>query len=319
LPLDQQTQAWLKEIEQFGLPPIQEMSVKEAREAYTAMVRQYGPTPKPVAELRNLEIPVGGTRIGARLYRPQGNGPFPVLVYFHGGGFVLGDLEVSHGACTYLANRSHAVVVSVDYRLAPEHPFPTAVEDAMAAVTWVADNAVELDIDPERLAVGGDSAGANLAAVVAALARDKGAPGIFYQLLLYPATDASCQQPSHQENGKDYFLTTEMMRWFYSQYVQDESQLKDWRVSPLLIPDTTHLPPALVVTAEYDPLRDEGEAYANKLVAGGAWVICKRYLGQIHAFAVNLAGAIGEGRRALEQVGLQLRQAFRAGWDTRYW
>src|SRR4051794_31409153 len=200
MPLHHQAEAWLKGLEESGLPPLNEMSVEEARATYTAVVADCGIKPEPVADITDRTIPGPDGEIPIRVYTPQGSGPFPILVYFHGGGWVIGNLDVVHGTCTVLANRAHAVVVSVDYRLAPEHKFPAAIEDCYAATTWVADNGWLINGDVERIAVAGDSAGGSLAAVVALLARDKGYPSLMYQMLIYPTTDVSYDTESYREN-----------------------------------------------------------------------------------------------------------------------
>ena len=319
MALDTQAEVWLRKLEESGLPPLNEMSVAEAREAYAAAVADSGMAPELVAGVADRVVPGPAGDVPVRIYTPQGSGPFPMLVYFHGGGWVLGDLEVVHPACTAFCRRAHAVVVSVDYRLAPEHKFPAALDDCYAATRWVAENAPLINGDPERIAVAGDSAGGNLAAVVAVIARDRGFPRLMYQLLIYPAVDFSFETPSYRENGSDYFLTTDLMKWFYRHYLNSEDEGRDWRVSPLRLPDATGLPPAHVITAEYDPLRDEGEAYAAMLERAGTAVTVKRYPGQIHAFTANLAGAMDQGRQSVEDAAMLLRHTFRAGWQPRLW
>jgi acetyl esterase len=319
MPLDTQADAWLKGLRESGLPPLNEMPVDQARATYKAVVADCALKPEPVANIVDKTIPGSGGDIPVRIYTPEGNGLFPILVYFHGGGWVIGDLEVVHGLCTVLANRAHAVVVSVDYRLAPEHPFPAAVEDCYAATRWVADNTALLNGDVERIAVAGDSAGANLAAVVSLMARDQGYPPLLYQLLIYPATDVRYDTPSYRENGDDYFLTTDLMRWFHRHYLTGPGAADDWRASPLRAPNLSGLPPAHVITAEFDPLRDEGEAYAARLRDAGVEATVERYSGQIHAFTANLAGVMDNGRKSIEDAGKRLRQALRVGWQPRVW
>jgi acetyl esterase len=320
MPLDNQTELLLTGLAESGLPPFNEMEVSQARAVYAQAVAANGIAPEPLAEISDRVIPGPGGDIPIRVYRPTASAPLPVLVYFHGGGWTIGDLEVGHGACTVLANRASAIVVSVDYRLAPEHPFPAAVEDAWAATRWVARNAALLDADVERIAVGGDSAGGTLAAVVSLLAREAGGPSLAAQLLYYPAVDtASLDTRSHTQNGDGYFLTSALIRWFYDQYLPEPTDREDWRASPLRASDLSGLPPALVYTAEYDPLRDEGEAYAARLAEAGTPVVAVRDAGQIHAYALNLSGTIDAGRRSLEQAGRHLRHIFRNGWSPRPW
>lgn len=319
MPLDEQAATWLEEVSRSGLPSLNEMPVDQARQTYLAVVAQCGLKPEAVASRTERTIPGPHGPIPIRVYTPQGSGPFPVLVYFHGGGWVIGHPDAVDGPCTALANRAHAVVVSVDYRLAPEHPFPAPLDDCLAATTWVTEQATLLNGDPERIAVGGDSAGGNLAAVVSLLCRDQGGPMPLLQLLIYPATDVASDTASYRDNGEGYFLTSALMKWFYDHYLPDQSSRSDWRASPLRAPDLGNLPPALIITAEYDPLRDEGEAYGMRLVAAGNLVTMKRYQGQIHAFAANLAGVMTQGKVAIEQAAWHLRQAFRGTWDPRTW
>lgn len=316
MTLDTQTAAWLQGVADSGLPPLNEMPVSDARATYQAVVAQCGLPAEEVVEVTDTVAAGPAGNIPVRIYTPKGSGAFPALVYFHGGGWVIGDPTVVDGPCTLFANRAHSVVISVDYRKAPEAPFPAAVDDAVAATRWVAEHAAELNIDPDRIVVAGDSAGGNLAAVTALTLRDEGGPKLVGQVLLYPATDFHRDTASARENGEGYFLTTAMLDWFSKHYQADPD---DWRASPIRSTDHAGLPPALVVTAEFDPLRDEGEAYAEKLRAAGVPVQVKRYDGQIHAFAANLAGAVDYGRAALEDVGDHLRTAFRLGWTPRSW
>lgn len=224
---------------------------------------------------------------------------------------MVGDLETVDSACTILTNRAEAVVVSVDYRLAPENRFPAPVTDCYAATEWVSANAAELGIDPQRIAVGGDSAGGNLATVVSIMARDRGAPELAYQVLFYPVTNMDFETASYQANGADYFLTTDMMRWFWGHYIESEDVGRDVRASPLLTEDLSNLPPAFVATAEFDPLRDEGEAYAELLLKAGNDVAIKRYDGQIHGF-VTLCGVMDRGKQTIEDAAAQMRLALGA-------
>lgn len=307
MPLDEQANAFLRQLEELGGPALNEMSPTEAREAL-AEFAELGGEPEAVGSIENRSIPGPLGDIPIRVYTPEGTGPFPALVYFHGGGWVVGDLETVDSACTILTNRAEAVVVSVDYRLAPEHKFPAPVTDCYAATQWVSDHAAELGVDPQKIAVGGDSAGGNLATVVSAMARDSGTPDIAFQLLFYPVTNLDYETQSYRENGADYFLTTDMMRWFWGHYLESEDIGRDMRASPLLMEDASSLPPAYVVTAEFDPLRDEGEAYAEVLREAGNEVAAKRYDGQIHGF-VTLCGVMERGRQAIEDGAAQMRHA----------
>jgi len=234
----------------------------------------------------------------------------PVLVFFHGGGWVVGNIDSHEAMCRHLSNRAECAVLSVDYRMGPEHKFPAAVEDCFAATAWTADNAAALGIDSRRLAVGGDSAGGNLAAVVSLLARDKGAPRISCQVLIYPATDAAMRHDSVARYAEGYVLTRATMRWFYEQYLRTPDDAADWRVSPLLAPDLSHLPPAYVLTAGYDPLCDEGDAYAARLAAAGVPVTHRRFPGQVHGFVTN-----GRVIRAAETALDEVAAAVKAAWQ----
>jgi acetyl esterase len=262
------------------------------------------PGPDALVEDRRVPGPAGD--IPVRVYRPldAGSTTLPVLVWFHGGGWVIGSVHESDADCRRLAVDGKLTVVSVEYRLAPEHPFPAAPDDCYAVVAWVAAHAGELHVDPSRLAVGGDSAGGNLAAVVSLIARDRRGPAIAFQLLVYPVTDiASMETPSHHENAEGYFLTRHSMLWFRDHYTPDRSTRADPHVSPLHAPDLTDLPPALVITAEFDPLRDEGEAYADRLLAAKVPVTKTRYDGQIHGFFSMNAFLEGGSRAFREAVG----------------
>jgi acetyl esterase len=256
-------------------------------------------------EARAVPGPAGD--IPVRVYRPAAGGPVPVLVYFHGGGWTIGSIEGHDNFCRALANRTGCAVVSVEYRLGPEHRFPAAVEDALAATRWTAEHAVELGGDASRLVVGGDSSGGNLAAVVSLLARDAGGPAIAYQLLIYPATDLRRDWPSYHEFGTGYFLEVADMLWFEGHYVRSMADREDWRVSPAAAPDHTGLPPALVVTAEYDPLRDQGEAYGEILRAAGVPAKVVRLPGMIHGF-VTFDG-LPSAAAAIDDIAAEVRSA----------
>jgi acetyl esterase len=247
-----------------------------------------GPRRRPMARVEEHRIPGPGGELPARLYVPEGQpaaAPAPLLLYFHGGGFVFGDLETHDGVCRFLAAASGASVLSVEYRLAPEHPFPAAVEDTWAAFAWAVENAATLGADPERIAVGGDSAGGNLAAAVALLAREGGGATPAMQLLIYPVTDTEATMPSRLAYAEGYILTKADMDAFEAAYLPDGADRDDARVSVLHARDLSSLPPAYVVTAGFDPLRDEGEAYALRMREAGTAVALRRHRGLIHSFA----------------------------------
>ncbi len=261
MPLDPQARMLLDKIAAANVPPLHEMTVEEARQANAKLfITGIEPEAVGTVEDRTIPGPTGtGHEIPVRIYTPEGEGPFPVLVYLHGGGWVVGSLDTHDAQCRALSHRASCVVVAVDYRLTPEHKFPAAVDDCDAAVQWVADHAAALKGDPARLAVGGDSAGGNLAASVALRTRDRGMPYLAFQLLIYPATEMHCGTLSHQENAEGYLLTRDAIMWFRDHYLHSDADMSHPDASPLLAPSLDDLPPAFIITAEFDPLCDEGE------------------------------------------------------------
>ena len=308
--LDPQVSTLLELAAASGRPELYELTPAEARRQVLEMIKPLAGEPRPVGRRIDRSIPGPGGEIPIRLYLPTAAAAalLPVLVYFHGGGFVIGDLESHDHVCRWLCEQAQCLVVSVDYRLAPEHPFPAAVDDAYAATEWVAANVEELGGDPARLAVGGDSAGGNLATVVSRLTRDAGGPAIGYQLLIYPATDSTLAANSHTEFADGYRLTRRLIDWFLAHYLPDEADRRDPRASPLLAADLAGLPPALVVTAGFDPLRDEGAAYAELLQAAGVEVEYVCYGGMLHGF-FNMAGFLDVAREALDHAAAALGRA----------
>jgi acetyl esterase len=284
MPVDPQIAAVLTMMEEAGMPPMYEGTPDAGRAQYLALT--YGArTPEqlvPVASTEDRTVPGAEGELRARVYRPEGDGPFPTVAFFHGGGWVIGDLDTHENMARNVCRGSRAVVIAIDYRLAPEHPFPAAAEDAVAAARWVAAHLDELGGDT-RLAVAGDSAGGNLAAVVAQALHADGTP-LAGQFLIYPAVDAEGEYPSRLENATGYFLEQPTMDWFYGHYTGAWADAKDPRLSPLHGADLSGLPPAVIVTAEYDPLRDEGEAYGEALHAAGVDADVRRYDGMIHGF-----------------------------------
>jgi acetyl esterase len=294
-----------------GAPPLESLDAVEARNSRTEPMKMLGGEPEALGRVEDLSIPGPGGDVPVRLYanehiNEQG-GLRPALIYFHGGGFVFGNLDTHDAVCRALAKESGAVVISVDYRLSPEHKFPAALEDSYAATMWAAANAERLGIDAHRIAVGGDSAGGNLATVIAMRCRDAGVPALAAQLLIYPVTDlSSFETGSHRELGEGYFLTRAGMQWFTGHYLASADQAHHQEVSPLLAPDLSGLPPALVITAEFDPLRDEGEAYAQRLRQAGVPVTVTRYPGMIHGF-VSMRGVLTGGRQAIQEAAEFIR------------
>jgi acetyl esterase len=294
------------------IPPTHTLSPADARAFYRERRAVTQPEPPPIAETRDLKAAAPHGPIALRLYHPQAaaertSAP-PVLVYFHGGGWVIGDLDTHDTLCRELANSAGCAVVAVDYRMGPEHRFPAAVDDCIAATRWVRDNAAELGVDATRMAVGGDSAGGNLATVVAIALRDAGDLPLRLQLLIYPATDQRRGWPSHSSNGHGYLLTADTMDYFHDHYIPDKAMDLDWRASPLLHPDLSKLPPALVLTAGYDPLRDEALQYSHKLTQAGNRATHINFERQIHGF-ITMGKVIDEANTAVQLCAAELRRA----------
>ena len=310
MPLDPQAQALRIQRERARVPPLYTLSVEQARQADLASIREGAGIPEPVAQVINQHIPGPAGDLPLRLYQPEGQGPFPILLYFFGGGWTLGTIETSDAICRSLCNAVPCMVASVGYRLAPEHKFPAAVEDCYAATQWIATHASEINADASRLAVGGDSAGGNLAAAVTLLARDRGGPPLAYQLLVYPSTDYLSDTPSIRENVDPYFFNQRSVAWYWEHYLSHPEEGKHPLASPLQAPDLRGLPSALVITAEYDPLRDQGEQYAERLKQAGVSVELTRYEGMIHGFFA-MAGTLDAGKRAILQAAGALREAFK--------
>ena len=309
--LHPQARALIDLMAERGVPPTHTLSPADARNFYRERRTFTQPDPQKVAEVHDLMAagPQGGVPL--RLYRPMGASAttvLPVLVYYHGGGWVIGDLDTHDTLCRELANSAGCAVVAVDYRMGPEHRFPAAVDDVLAATRWVRGQAGALRLDPTRLAVGGDSAGGNLAAVVAIAARDSGDLPIAFQLLIYPATDMRRGHASHTTNGDGYVLTRDTLAYFHDHYITDPAHDLDWRASPLLHTDLSGLPPALVITAGYDPLRDEGLDYARALTEAGNRASCVCFERQIHGF-ITMGRVLYEANTAVALCATELRRA----------
>ncbi|WP_254538043.1 alpha/beta hydrolase [Halomarina litorea] len=322
-----QAQALLDTIDQSPMPPTYSLSTANAR----AVAEEFfAPTdPEPVDEVTEFSIPGPAGDVPLTVYHPEGDGPHPALVYLHGGGWTLGSRDTHDGVCRALSNRADCVVVSVEYRLAPEHPFPAGLEDCYAAVRWVCAHGDRFGVDTDRVAVGGDSAGGNLTAAITLMARDdreaarlserrdgprdapESAPDIAHQVLIYPAVASPMIQrfDSYEENGEGYLLEWESMVNYYGNYLPNPAQRRNEYAAPLLARDLSGLPPATVITAGFDPLRDEGRAYADRLEEAGVTVSRHHYEGMIHAF-VNFAEAMDAAGEAFDAIGDDLKKSF---------
>jgi len=299
MPLDPNVELFLQTVEQAGQPSLREVGIQQARDGIVMMHALCA----PAGELQRAEertVPGPSGDVPVRVYSPASDAVLPVVVYFHGGGWTIGDVACYDTICRKLSVATGLAVVSVDYRLAPEHAFPAAVEDCYAVTKWIPEPGGELGVDGSRLAVAGDSAGGNLAAVTSIMARDRGGPTIAFQLLIYPVIDGTMSFPSYKENAEGYLLSADDMAWFYEQYVPADVDRKNWMLSPLYAPDLGNLPPALVITAEYDPLRDEGEAYADALQQAGVEARSSRYDGMVHGF-VPIDGVIPTATQAIDE------------------
>lgn len=311
MPLHPQVEALLTQMAEQGMPSPESMTVDQNR-ALIGELADLAGEPEELARVTDTTAPGPGGDIPIRVYVPHGPGeeqaPLPTLVYYHGGGWVIGDIDSHDAVCRALANRSGAVVASVHYRLAPEHRFPAAVDDAYAAAVWAAEKIGDFGGDGSRLAVGGDSAGGNLAAVVAQLARTRGGPDLRFQLLVYPAVDRHDDSPSMRENALGPLLSRGWMEWFYGWYQAGPDDGLDPRMSPARTEDLSGLPPAMVITAEFDPLRDQGAAYAGRLTEAGVATEHVPCDGMIHGF-FQMVGALDPARETLDRAAAAVRTA----------
>jgi acetyl esterase len=309
MPLDPQMKNLLDAMAKAELAPFHTLTPAAAREQMASRVAQV--VPEPVASVEDRAIPGPAGAVPVRIYTPTGAGPFGALVYFHGGGWVLGDIQMTDQPCRMIANASGCIVVSVDYRLAPEHKFPAAPDDCYAVTRWLSDNAPSANVDRARIAVGGTSAGGTLAAVVALMARDRGGPNVAYQLLVYPATTSELTSKSQREFADDgYILSRADMEWFWGHYLASEADRTNPYACPAYAKTLRGLPPAMVITAEFDPLRDEGEAYAARLREDGASVVLKRYDGVTHGF-FGMPSLLDKSKVAIAEASAALRNAIR--------
>lgn len=325
MKLDSDMQAVVDQLMKFNSPPIEVLDFANARNtptfknaveemaSHSALTRTMNVAmpamPEPVEKVEHILIPTRDGQVLARIYTPSGDAPFPILVYFHGGGWVIANLDVYESSCRALCNAVKCIVVSVAYRQAPEVKYPGAVNDAYDATQWIIQNAHSIGGEPGKVAVGGESAGGNLAAVACLKARDEGGILPVGQLLIYPVTDTSMSQPSYAENIDTQPLHTSMMPWFWKHYLEDESQKNDSYVAPLRAENLSGLPPAIIITAEFDPLRDEGEQYAARLIQSDVWVKAQRFEGVVHEF-FGLAGAVSKAKDAVNEAADGLQEIF---------
>ena len=310
MPIDPQIKALLDQLAAMESVDYGQVTPEGMRQSIKLLTAADGPQ-ESVASVEEAHADGPAGPIPLRVYRPavnHGGAPLPILVWYHGGGWVIGDLDTADTTCRKLANRAGVLVISVDYRLAPEHPAPAPLEDAWAALGWVGEQAGALGGDPVRLAVGGDSAGGNLSALVAVRARDDGARALRHQLLVYPATDLTRSHPSHAENGDGYLLTNEAMSWFLAHYLGPADDPKHPSLSPLYVDDLSGVADASIITAELDPLRDEGEAYAARLRDSGVAVDLRRYDGMTHGF-FQIGGITPVADAAVSEAASRLRAA----------
>ncbi len=306
MPLDPQAQAVIDAVNALGLPAVWEVSPEEARVNAASRPRPAGPE---VAAVENRSIPGPNGDVPVRIYTPEGSGPFPILAWYHGGGWVIGDLESADGTARHLCKGAGAVVVSVDYRLAPETKFPGPAEDCYAATVWAANNAASLNADASRLAVGGDSAGGNLAAAISLMSADRGGPEIAHQLLVYPVTERNYDTPSYSQNAEGFLLARDAMIWYWDAYLADAADASNPYAAPMKAENLAGQPSALVITAEFDPLRDEGEAYGRRLQEAGVPTTISRYDGMIHGF-FGMVGIMDKSGQVMEEATAALRAAF---------
>jgi acetyl esterase len=317
MPLNPKIEQVLELIARANRPPYHTITAQAARAAYERSAPILEIAPAPMFAIEDLDVPVrDGSTIRVRLYHPVEPSwaePAPALVYYHGGGFTVGSVNTHDALCRMFARDARCIVLSVDYRLAPEHKFPTAVDDAFDALSWLHANASLYGVDPARIAVGGDSAGGTLATVCAVLARDAGLPKLALQMLIYPGTSSYQQSASHARLAEGYLLSAETIQWFFTQYVRSPEDREDWRFAPLDgargAPDFSGVAPAWIATAEYDPLSDEGAAYAAKLRAAGNEVTFKCYAGMIHEF-FKMGGFVPDVAAAHAEAAAALRRAF---------
>ena len=309
MSLDPQAKALLKSMEESGSPPLNTLPPAEARVAYDKGSELFRGNPPDPHSIETIKIPNRDGGITAWVYKPKESKNLPTLVFFHGGGFVIGSLKSHDTVCRSLCVQTQCLVISVDYRLAPEHKYPAALDDAWTATTWIAENIERLGGNSNNLAVGGDSAGGCLAASVSLLAKKTGAPSICKQLLIYPCTDMTARFDSHRTFGEGYRLTTELLEWFYNHYFDDEEDIAHWKASPLNAENFENLPSTFILSAGFDPLQDEAKAYADKLKNAGVRVKHSHYKGMMHGF-ITMPGVIDKAKEAITECAEELKETF---------
>ncbi len=314
MPLDPIIKAFLDQAAAQPTPKMWDVPAEVTRAVFVATLQLVGPKDVPIGKIENLLMPGPGGEIALRAYTPvaAGSDALPTLIFFHGGGFVIGDLDSYDGICRILANESGARVIAVDYRRAPENKYPAALDDAVAALNWIEANASKLGVDANRLAVGGDSAGGALAAALAQIAREKGKPKFVFQLLMFPVTQIGGDTISLREFAEGYFLERAMLDWFFDQYLPADADKTDPRISPLLAKDFAGLPPAYIMLGGYDPLHDEGEQYAEKLRDAGVTVTVADYPDMVHDF-IYFESMLPQAHEALVAAANAVKAAFSAG------
>lgn len=307
MTLDPVAKMVLEQMQAMNAPKVYQLTPEQVRQG--GEMNAMAGSPEEVGKVENTTIPGPIGEIPVRIYTPKGEGPFPALLYYHGGGWVTGTLDMVDVTCRLLTNRANCIVISVDYHLAPENKFPAPLEDAYAAVKWVSEHGETIGVDPTRIAVGGDSAGGNLSAAVSLMAKDKKGPKLSFQLLVYPNLNYAFDTESYLAFEEGLLLTNKDLEWFWNHYLRNAKDGKNPYASPLMAEDLSGLPPALVITAEYDQLRDEGEAYGNRLKEAGVATEIRRYDGMIHNFFL-MPAVFKQGLEAIEYSAEQLKKAF---------
>src|SRR5579859_4270051 len=310
--IDREARAYLQQTASLGLPPLSEQGAVEARRLQSLRAASLAGELEQVAHIEDGSLPGPGGQISFRLYSPAPDRTLPVLLYMHGGGWVVGDLDTHDSVCRALARRAECVVLALDYRLAPENPFPAAVEDAWAGLSWLRDHATDVGADGGRIAVGGDSSGGNLSAVLAQRSRDRGGPRLSAQVLIYPVTDCDFDTRSYREAATGYGLTRDSMLWYWNQYLPDEAKRVSPDASPLRATDLSGLPPALIITCKLDPLASEGAAYAEALRSAGVRVEHIHEPDMIHGY-IRMAGVVSRARKSWDEIAKFLRRELQAG------